>query len=78
MKWWIGIAVQLFEFISFFQLTDITKIRNKERIRKRELAKAERRLKRNEVVEMNNSTTFDADEQDGVDKVYIFYSYVAV
>ena len=45
-------------------------------MRKRELAKAERRLKRNEVVEMNNSTTFEADEQDDIDKVC--YSHTIV
>ena len=46
-------------------------------MRKRELAKAERRLKRNEVVEMNISTTFDADEQDGIDnKVHCLVLFV--
>jgi hypothetical protein len=33
---------------------DIAKIRNRERMRKREQAKAERRMKRNEVIELNN------------------------
>eukprot|EP00111_Clytia_hemisphaerica_P001672 TCONS_00004744-protein len=43
---------------------DISRIRNKERIRKREEAKAKRRLKRNEVIELNDMQNHAINDED--------------